>query len=161
MADERQFHVLFASLREKVEGSGRSVSTLGPLSWSIGSNRPSAFIESFSTRCPAERLIPLSGQRSLRRRRIRCNNVSRPNDFARNSRNVFSFFRTNESSADTNEFSKKSTCLCFSIVFLFFIFLFVFSNNNKRIIRMRFVCHETRRHNSPFDTTRFRSISFE
>lgn len=128
MADERQFHVLFASLRERVEGSGRSVSTVGPLSWSIGSNRPSAFIESFSTRCPAERLIPLSGQRSLRRRRIRCN-VSRPNDFARNSRNVFSFFRTNESSADTNEFSKKSTCLCFDVldcflIFYFFIFFF-------------------------------------
>lgn len=128
MADERQFHVLFASLRERVEGSGRSVSTVGPLSWSIGSNRPSAFIESFSTRCPAERLIPLS-ERSLRRRRIRCNNVSRPNDFARNSRNVFSFFRTNESSTDTNEFSKKSTYLCFDVldcflIFYFFIFFF-------------------------------------
>lgn len=156
MADERQFHVLFALLREKVEGSGRSVSTLGPLSWSIGSNRPSAFIESFSTRCPAERLIPLSGQRSLRRRRIRCNNVSRPNDFARNSRNVFSFFRTNESSADTNEFSFVSRLFSYFLFFYFF-----FSNNDKRIIRMRFVCHETRRHNSPFDTTRFRSISFE
>lgn len=125
MADERQFHVLFASLRERVEGSGRSVSTVGPLSWSIGSNRPSAFIESFSTRCPAERLIPLSGQRSLRRRRIRCNNISRPNDFARNSRNVFSFFRTNESS-DERVFQEEYLSLfldCF-LIFYFFIFFF-------------------------------------
>lgn len=160
MADERQFHVLFASLREKVEGSGRSVSTLGPLSWSIGSNRPSAFIESFSTRCPAERLIPLSGQRSLRRRRIRCNNISRPNDFARNSRNVFSFFRTNESS-DERVFQEEYLSLFLDCFLIFYFFIFFFSNNDKRIIRMRFVCHETRRHNSPFDTTRFRSISFE
>lgn len=124
MADERQFHVLFASLRERVEGSGRSVSTVGPLSWSIGSNRPSAFIESFSTRCPAERLIPLSGQRSLRRRRIRCNNVSRPNDFARNSRNVFSFFRMNHQPIRTS--FPRRVLVFVSRLFSYFLFFYFF-----------------------------------
>lgn len=124
-----------------VERSG-SVSTVGHLSEVVDRQLS---LNPFSTQCPAERLIPLSDNRpekerkhSLYRCRIRCNNISPPHfEWYEEILEMFFFFRTNESSVDTNEFSKKNTCRCFSI-----IFLFLFSDTTiKGIICTRFVCH--------------------